>query len=69
MINTVVNTPPAFDTSPLVGFPINVIFNELMQNQNGRLIFSNEKINNALRDVFQDYAKMLDSEKSLKFMN
>jgi hypothetical protein len=32
IINTVVNTPPAFDTSPLVGFPINVIFNELMQN-------------------------------------
>jgi len=45
MIDTAVKTPPAFIYHDLVGFPINVIFIEFMQNENGRSFFSNNQVN------------------------
>lgn len=69
LVNIACHTPPSFSQSPLVGFPINSIFIELMQNQNGRLIFSNKKVNKALKLVFKDYRNMLISKKSLEFVN
>jgi len=32
LLNGVLHTAPAFNTKELVGFPINAIFNDLMQN-------------------------------------
>lgn len=40
MIDTACKTPPSFSNSDLVGFPINSIFVEFMQNENGRNFFS-----------------------------
>lgn len=40
MIDTVCKTPPAFTHHILVGVPINAIFIEFMQNENGRTFFS-----------------------------
>jgi hypothetical protein len=45
LINAAINNPPMFSNSGLVGFPINAIFSELMQNQNGRVVFSNKIVN------------------------
>jgi phosphatidylserine decarboxylase len=40
-----------------------------MQNQNGRSFFSNPHVNNVLRKIIADYNEMLESPKSLKYMN
>lgn len=41
LIDAACRTPPAYSRSDLVGFPINIIFVELMENENGRNLFSN----------------------------
>lgn len=69
MLNAILNVGPAYDTSGLVGFPINVLFVHLMQNQNGRTLFANAEVNAALRDVVNDYGEMLLTNKSLTYMN
>lgn len=69
MIDTACKTPPSFTNSDLVGFPINAIFVEFMQNENGRTFFSNEKVNHALKSILDDYNRMLLSGESLEFMN
>jgi len=69
MLNAILNVGPAYDTSGLVGFPINVLFVHLMQNQNGRTLFSNGAVNTALKDVLNDYGQMLLTNKSLTYMN
>lgn len=69
MLNAIINVGPAFDTSGLVGFPINVLFVHLMQNQNGRTLFTNREFNNALKDVLNDYGSMLLTNTSLTYMN
>jgi phosphatidylserine decarboxylase len=45
MIDTACKTPPDFSNDDLVGFPINAIFVEFMQNENGRAFFSDERVN------------------------
>lgn len=42
---------------------------DFMQNQNGRAFFTNDKVNSALKKIFSDYAKMLESPKSTKYLN
>jgi phosphatidylserine decarboxylase len=69
LLDTAVKTPPAFMFHDLVGFPINVIFIEFMQNQNGRSFFSNPNVNQALKTIMADYNLMIQSPKSLKYMN
>lgn len=69
ILNAILNVGPAYDTSGLVGFPINVLFVHLMQNQNGRTLFSNGAVNTALKDVLNDYGQMLLTNKSLTYMN
>jgi len=61
MIDTAVKSPPSFSNEELVGFPINSIFIEFMQNENGRHFFSSSKINKALKAILQDYDSMLES--------
>ena len=69
MLNAILNVGPAFDTSGLVGFPINVLFIHLMQNENGRAIFANPNFNSALKAVLNDYGTMLTTETSLTYMH
>jgi hypothetical protein len=69
LIDTACKSPPSFSNSDLVGFPINSIFIEFMQKENGRAFFSNEKVNLALKAILDDYNKMLISKESLEFMN
>lgn len=69
MIDSACKTPPSYTNSEFIGFPINAIFLELMQNENGRSFFSHEKVNKALKGILTDYASMLVSDASLEFMN
>ena len=69
MLNAILNVGPAYDTHGLVGFPINVLFVHLMQNQNGRALFSNAQVNEALKPVLNDYGAMLLTETSMTYMN
>lgn len=59
MIDTAIKTPPDFSHKDLVGFPINAIFVEFMQNENGRNFFSNQRVNHALKAILADYNHML----------
>ena len=68
MIDTVCKTPPAFTHHVLVGVPINAIFIEFMQNENGGTFFSHERVNMALKKVMNDYSKLLQSPASCKFL-
>ncbi len=69
LVNAACQTPPAFSNSELIGFPINAIFIEFMQNENGRSFFSSTQVNEALKLIMADYNKMIKSEKSLHYMN
>lgn len=69
MLNAILNVGPAYDTSEFVGFPINVLFVHLIQNQNGRTLFANKEVNEALKDVLNDYGKMVLTNTSLTYMN
>ena len=69
MLNAILNVGPSYDTSGLVGFPINVLFVHLMQNQNGRALFGDRLVNEALKDVLNDYGKMVLTNTSLTYMN
>ncbi|XP_031472683.1 decarboxylase iboD-like [Nymphaea colorata] len=69
LINSACQSPPCFSLHPLVGFPINAIFVEFMQTQNGRAFFADREVNAALKPVLDDYNRMLQSPASLAFMN
>ena len=51
LINAALHTPPAYNTNPLVGCPINAVLLDFMQNQNGRTFFSLETVNQAFKDI------------------
>ena len=51
IVNAVLNLPPAFNKSEFIGFPINAVFLDFMQTENGRSFFTNEKINHAIKDI------------------
>ncbi|XP_031472681.1 decarboxylase iboD-like [Nymphaea colorata] len=68
LINSACQSPPCFSLHPLVGFPINAIFVEFMQTQNGRAFFADREVNAALKPVLDDYNRMLQSPASLAFM-
>jgi phosphatidylserine decarboxylase len=69
LINTACQTPPSFSNSDLVGFPINAIFVEFMQNENGRAFFSDHRVNSRLKEILDTYQQMLLSPISLEHMN
>jgi phosphatidylserine decarboxylase len=69
MINSACLTPPSYSNHELVGFPINSIFVEFMQNENGRAFFGDPRVNEHLKDILNDYQQMLLSPASLEFMD
>jgi hypothetical protein len=69
LVDAACRTAPSNNRSDLVGFPINVIFLELMENENERSFFAKYKINSALKDILTDYAAMLETPLSMQHMN
>jgi len=68
VIDAAIGEPPSFTTYPLVGAPLNTIFCEFMQNENGRAFFSNSKVNLHLKNILNCYSSMLKSAASLKYV-
>lgn len=75
MLNTIISVGPKYidhSGNPyggLIGFPINVLFIHLMQTENGRALFSNQKFNKALRRVLDSYGEMLETPASMTYLN
>jgi len=69
IIDSAIKIGPKFTHSELLGFPINSIFIEFMQTENGRAFFSTERVNLAFKAILNDYGKMLGTHESLRFMN
>jgi len=51
------------------GVPISSFFVDLMNTELGKAMFSRPDVNNCMRDIVNEYGKMLKTEKSLKYLN
>jgi hypothetical protein len=69
LINIIAQTPPSFIHSEFAGVPINAIFIDLMNTVQGQAFFSLPEVNKHLKMIFDDYALMLRSKKSLKYLH
>lgn len=69
LINKACQNPPNYINTDFVGFPICAIFVELMQNENGRAFFLDHRVNDQLKEIFEDYQQLLLSPASLEYMN
>ncbi|GAA1293946.1 phosphatidylserine decarboxylase family protein [Saccharothrix xinjiangensis] len=69
LLDKVLTTVPEYDTSGLVGFPINVILNWAMGTRAGFAAFLNKDVNQQLKPVLDHWAEYLrskDSQESMK---
>jgi phosphatidylserine decarboxylase len=64
VVNVVIATPPEFNKSSLVGFPINAILDWPMGTSSGYAAFLNEKVNMHLKAILNEWGKFLQSEAS-----
>ncbi len=69
VINHVLTTAPIFDTTEMVGFPINAILDFPMITPAGLAAFASPKINDMFRKVLAVWTEFLDSEHSLYVLN
>lgn len=69
MIDSAIREPPSYKNCIFLGLPLNFVVMDFMQNQNGRAFFTHEKVNIVLKKVFSDYARMLESPESKKYLN
>jgi phosphatidylserine decarboxylase len=69
IINHVLTTAPEFNTTGMVGFPINAILDYSMITLSGLTIFSNSKVNAMFREVLRVWAEFLDSPDSRYVLN
>lgn len=69
IINYVLTTAPEFNTTGMVGFPINAILDFAMITLAGLSSFANAKVNAMFREVLSTWAKFLDSAESLYVLN
>ncbi|MFO0959949.1 MAG: phosphatidylserine decarboxylase family protein [Isosphaeraceae bacterium] len=69
VINHLLTTAPAFDTSKMVGCPLNAILDFPMITPAGLAAFVMPEINAMLRKVLRAWARFLDSEDSLYVLN
>ncbi|MEU7524367.1 phosphatidylserine decarboxylase family protein [Saccharothrix sp. NPDC042600] len=68
LVDKVVRTVPVFNSSGLVGFPINVILNWAMGTQAGFAAFLNKEVNQHLKVVLDGWGRFLESPDSRKPM-
>ncbi len=64
VLNRILTTAPAFNTTGLVGFPINAVLNWPMGTPAGTELFLNEKVNRQLKKILSQWAVFLGSKDS-----
>jgi phosphatidylserine decarboxylase len=69
VINHVLTTAPAYNTTGMVGFPINAMLDFPMITPAGIAAFAAPKVNDMFRKVLGVWGKFLDSEASLYVLN
>jgi phosphatidylserine decarboxylase len=69
LINVIAQTPPEFAYSEFCGVPINALVVDLINTESGQSLFSHPRVNYHLKNIFNDYASMLKSKKSLMYLN
>ena len=69
ILNNIAQNPPKFENKDIVGVPFLSLFLDLTNTRGGQLFFSNNEMNSYLKEIINDYAKLLKSPESLKYMN
>lgn len=69
LINAVLTRPMEFNTTGLVGFPINAILDWPMATAAGYVFFMNEKVNKKIKAILDYWGKYLQSEDSVSALN
>ncbi|MFJ7907414.1 phosphatidylserine decarboxylase family protein [Kitasatospora sp. NPDC096204] len=64
LFNTAIQSAPRYNTSGLVGFPINAILNWAMGTQAGFAAFLNDKVNACFKDMLDEWAEYLTTDAS-----
>lgn len=64
LINHILTTAPEFNKSGLVGFPINAILDWPMGTEAGFAAFTNDKVNQQIKKILNEWAKYLGSNDS-----
>jgi phosphatidylserine decarboxylase len=68
-MNYVLGTAPEFNTTEMVGFPINAILDFPMITRAGLAAFASDKINAMFREVLSDWKAFLDGPDSRSVLN
>ena len=69
MLNRIIQRAPEFNTTGLVGTPINAILDYPMVTKAGYVFFMNPKINEKLRDILNYWGKFLQTPDSTYVLN
>lgn len=69
MLNRIIQRAPEFNTTGLVGTPINAILDYPMATKAGYVFFMNPKINEKLRDILNYWGKYLQTPASTYVLN
>ena len=69
MLNRIIQIAPEFNTTGLVGTPINAILDYPMVTKAGYVFFMNPKINEKLRDILNYWGKFLQTPDSTYVLN
>lgn len=69
VLNLIMTEAPEFNETDLVGFPINAILDWSMGTEAGIAAFLNDKVNQQLRSVLNEWARFLGSPDSCSVLN
>lgn len=69
LMNHIMTNGPDYNTSEVVGFPINAIFDYSMATTAGFAFFLNDKVNAQLKKILNEWGVFLSSKDSLKVLN
>ena len=69
ILNNIAQSPPKFENRDIIGIPFYSIFIDLFNTRGGQFFFSDNEMNSYLKEIINDYAKLLKSPESLKYMN
>jgi phosphatidylserine decarboxylase len=69
LINVIAQTPPSYSHSEFCGVPINALLIDLINTEFGKSLFSHPRVNDHLKNIFNDYGSMLKTKRSLMYLN
>lgn len=69
LINVIITQPPEFNTTGLVGFPINAILDWPMGTIAGYVVFLDPKVNEKIKAILDYWKEYLKSEASAEILN